>query len=178
MILFGAGVALLLSLGKLRRAHSERPEILGLLALSIVLLSGYGRHATATSPSAAFRPVSHPNFRASVTGGFITVWAWAECLSFPCFTKSDWIHPGPIRFLICLRPRSHELDEMSMPLVPCVWATAGADLQHGVIGIMSCVRHHWAGHAGLAHCASSLCSDFFSSLQYTSMNTLVVRRRQ
>jgi hypothetical protein len=37
----------------------------------------------------------------------------------------------------------------------------------------SAFRDHRSGHAGLAHRAQAFCFGFFSSLQYTSMNTLV-----
>src|SRR6267142_941817 len=74
MILFGAGVAILSYVLEVFGEHTlSAPAILGLLALSIVLLLGYGRHATA---------IRHPllrlglfrirTFRAAVVGGFIT----------------------------------------------------------------------------------------------------------
>ena len=74
LILFGVRhrVAVLCA-GDLRRAHAQPGEMLGLLAISLALLFGYGLHATRHGLSAAAaEPVPHPHLRAAVSGSFFT----------------------------------------------------------------------------------------------------------
>src|SRR6266513_4735404 len=74
LILFGAGVALLSYVLEVFGEHTlSSREILSLLALSIVLLLGYGRHATTTQhPLLRLGLFRIRTFRAAVIGGFIT----------------------------------------------------------------------------------------------------------
>src|SRR4029434_7562981 len=74
LILFGAGVALFSCVLEVFGEHTlSSREVLGLLALSIVLLLGYGRHAAATPhPLLRLGLFRIRTFRAAVTGGFIT----------------------------------------------------------------------------------------------------------
>jgi MFS family permease len=73
-ILFGAGIALLSYVLEVFGDHSlGAPEIIGLLALSVLLLAGYGLHAARTPypllQTALFRIRT---FRAAVNGSFFT----------------------------------------------------------------------------------------------------------
>ncbi len=74
LILFGAGVALLSYVLEVFGDHSLRPaEILGLLALSIMLLVGYGAHARhAAHPLLQLSLFRIRTFGAAVSGSFIT----------------------------------------------------------------------------------------------------------
>ena len=74
LILFGSGVALLSYVLEIFGEHTlSAREILGLLALSILLLAGYGLHTSRTAfpllPLALFRIRT---FRAAVSGSFFT----------------------------------------------------------------------------------------------------------
>ena len=61
LILFGSGVGLLSYVLEIFGEHTlSRLEIIGLLAISLALIAGYGFHATRTRiPAAALEPVSH-----------------------------------------------------------------------------------------------------------------------
>ena len=74
LILFGSGVALLSYVLEVFGEHTlSAREILGLLALSIVLLAGYGFHATRTAyPMLRLILFRIRTFRAAVSGSFLT----------------------------------------------------------------------------------------------------------
>jgi EmrB/QacA subfamily drug resistance transporter len=74
LILFGSGVALLSYVLEIFGEHTlNAPEILGLLALSIALLAGYGIHASGLAfPLLQLRLFSIRTFRAAVSGSFFT----------------------------------------------------------------------------------------------------------
>ncbi len=74
MLLFGSGVGLLSYVLEVFGEHTlNAPEILGLLALSVVLLAGYGFHATrAAHPMLRLALFKIRTFRASVNGSFVT----------------------------------------------------------------------------------------------------------
>src|SRR5271169_4175372 len=73
-ILFGSGVALLSYVLEIFGDHTLGPrEILGLLALSLTLIVGYGLHATRIAfPLLQLSLFSIRTFRAAVSGGFFT----------------------------------------------------------------------------------------------------------
>jgi EmrB/QacA subfamily drug resistance transporter len=74
LILFGSGIALLSYVLEVFGEHTLNAlEVLGLLALSIVLLAGYGFHATRTAhPVLRLTLFRIRTFRASVVGSFVT----------------------------------------------------------------------------------------------------------
>ena len=74
LILFGSGVALLSYVLEIFGDHSLRPaEILGLLALSLLLILGYGLHATRTAyPLLQLALFKIRTFSAAVSGSFFT----------------------------------------------------------------------------------------------------------
>jgi EmrB/QacA subfamily drug resistance transporter len=74
LILFGSGVALLSYVLEVFGDHSLRPaEILGLLALSILLIVGYGIHATRTAyPLLQLALFRIRTFSAAVSGSYFT----------------------------------------------------------------------------------------------------------
>src|SRR5262249_15438809 len=74
LILFGAGVALLSYVLEVFGEHTlSAREILSLLGISVVLLLGYGHHATKISrPLLRLSLFRIRTFRVSVIGGFIT----------------------------------------------------------------------------------------------------------
>jgi EmrB/QacA subfamily drug resistance transporter len=74
LILFGAGVALLSYVLEIFGEHAlSSGEMIGLLALSLLLLGGYALHArTLSSPLLQLKLLSIRTFRASVSGSFFT----------------------------------------------------------------------------------------------------------
>ena len=74
LILFGSGVALLSYVLEVFGEHTlDVREILGLLAVSILLLAGYGFHATRTAhPMLRLALFRIRTFRAAVSGSFLT----------------------------------------------------------------------------------------------------------
>src|ERR1700685_1304808 len=74
LILFGSGVALLSYVLEVFGEHTlSAGEILGLLAISFVLLTGYGLHASRTAhPMLDLILFKIRTFRASVVGSFVT----------------------------------------------------------------------------------------------------------
>jgi EmrB/QacA subfamily drug resistance transporter len=74
LLLFGSGVALLSYVLEVFGEHTlNAPEILGLLALSAILLAGYGFHATKTAhPMLNLILFRIRTFRAAVVGSYVT----------------------------------------------------------------------------------------------------------
>jgi MFS family permease len=74
LILFGAGVALLSYVLEIFGEHAlSSAEMVGLLALSLLLLAGYALHArTLASPLLQLKLLSIRTFRAAVSGSFFT----------------------------------------------------------------------------------------------------------
>src|SRR6202012_3548973 len=74
LILFGSGIALLSYVLEVFREHTlSVREILGLLALAILLLAGYGAHAAKTAfPLLDLTLFRIRTFRAAVSGSFFT----------------------------------------------------------------------------------------------------------
>jgi EmrB/QacA subfamily drug resistance transporter len=74
LILFGSGIALLSYVLEIFGEHAlSSAEMAGLLALSLVLLAGYALHArTLSSPLLQLKLLSIRTFRAAVSGSFFT----------------------------------------------------------------------------------------------------------
>src|SRR5436190_7131173 len=162
LILFGAGVALLSYVLEVFGEHTlSSREILSLLGLSIVLLLGYGRHAT-TIPRPLLRLglFCIRTFRAAVTGGFITrLGVGGMPFLLPLLYQVGLGYtPGPIRLpYYASSPRGNELKNDDADRSHALWLPPSAQLQHGDHWPYTrTVRDHRAGHAGLAHRASSL----------------------
>jgi EmrB/QacA subfamily drug resistance transporter len=165
MILFGAGVALLSYVLEVFGEHTlSVMEILGLLALSIVLLSGYGRHATTTlHPLLRLGLFRIRTFRAAVAGGFITRLGVGGMPFLLPLLYQVGLGYTPVQsgFLIMPQALAAMSLKMSMPLVLTrfgyrrLFSTIGPGTPVWLIVLQA------------------FCFGFFSSLQYTSMNTLV-----
>ncbi|MGC2656733.1 MAG: DHA2 family efflux MFS transporter permease subunit [Bryobacteraceae bacterium] len=74
LILFGSGIALLSYVLEVFGEHTlSTPEVLGLLVMSLVLLAGYGLHGAHTAfPLLELKLFAIRTFRASVDGSFFT----------------------------------------------------------------------------------------------------------
>ena len=179
LILFGSGVALLSYVLEVFGEHTlSGREVLGLLALSIVLLLGYGCHATTTAhPLLRLDLFRIRTFRAAVSGGFITrLGVGGMPFFFPCFTRWDWAtrRSNPASYHASV-PRRNELENDDAAHAHALWLSPGIALQHRDHGRAS---SSFSPQSDLARRSGSSCFrpsafGFFSSLQYTSMNTLV-----
>ena len=179
MILFGAGVALLSYVLEVFGEHTlSAGEILGLLALSIVLLLGYGRHATT---------IRHPllrlglfrirTFRAAITGGFITRLGVGGMPFLLPLLYQVGLGYTPVQsgFLIMPQALAAMSLKMSMPLVLTRFGYRRVLISNTVIIGVVLVLFATIGPGTPVWLIvlQALCFGFFSSLQYTSMNTLV-----
>ena len=179
LILFGSGVALLSYVLEIFGDHTLGPEeILGLLALSLTLIAGYGLHATRTTvPLLQLSLFRIRTFSAAVSGSFFTrigiggvpfllPLLYQAGLGFTPVQSGLLIMPQAVAALSTkfLMPRI--LDRVGyrgvlisntivLGLLLMVFATVGIATPLWVIVLQA------------------FCYGAFASLQYTSMNTLV-----
>jgi EmrB/QacA subfamily drug resistance transporter len=179
LILFGSGVALLSYVLEVFGEHTlTAREILGLLAISIALLAGYGFHATkAAHPLLHLMLFRIRTFRAAVSGSFLTrLGIGGIPFLFPLLYQVG-LGFTPIQSGLLMMPQA--IAAMSLKLtMPKILARFGYRavlisntlligaqiLLFATIGVRTSV---WLVVAEL------FCYGFFTSLQYTSMNTLV-----
>jgi len=179
MILFGAGVALLSYVLEVFGEHTLNGlEILGLLALSIVLLLGYGLHATATlHPLLRLGLFRIRTFRAAVTGGFITRLGVGGMPFLLPLLYQVGLGYTPVQsgFLIMPQALAAMSLKMSMPLVLTRFGYRRVLIYNTVIigVILVLFATIGPGTPVWLIVLQAFCFGFFSSLQYTSMNTLV-----
>jgi EmrB/QacA subfamily drug resistance transporter len=179
MILFGAGVALLSYVLEVFGEHTlSAGEILGLLALSIVLLLGYGCHATTTRhPLLRLGLFRIRTFRAAITGGFITRLGVGGMPFLLPLLYQVGLGYTPVQsgFLIMPQALAAMSLKMSMPLVLTRFGYRRVLISNTVIIGVVLVLFATIGPGTPVWLIvlQALCFGFFSSLQYTSMNTLV-----
>ena len=179
LILFGSGVALLSYVLEVFGEHTlTAGETLGLLAVSVVLLAGYGFHATSTVyPMLRLTLLRIRTFRTAVIGSFVTrLGIGGIPFLFPLLYQVG-LGFTPIQSGLLMMPQA--VAAMSLKLtMPRILARLGyrAVLVSNtlLIGLQivffSTIRKStpmWLVVAEL------FCYGFFTSLQYTSMNTLV-----
>ncbi len=179
LVLFGSGVALLSYLLEVFGEHSlSRPEALGLLALSLILLAAYGFHATKTAhPVLRMILFRIRTFRAAVSGSFVTRLGiggipflfpllYQVGLGFSPVQSGLLMMPQAIA-AISLKVASTKIlarfgyrivlisNTIFIGLLILLFSTIGPGTPIWLIVIIV------------------FCYGFFTSLQYTSMNTLV-----
>jgi EmrB/QacA subfamily drug resistance transporter len=179
LILFSSGIALLSYVLEVFGEHSlSEREILGLLAISAALLAGYGLHATRSA-----HPLLHltlfriRTFRAAVSGSFFTrLGIGGIPFLFPLLYQVG-LGFTPIQSGLLMMPQA--LAAMSLKLtMPRILARFG---YRGVLisnTIMLGVLILLFATIGAATPSwlivlQAFSFGFFTSLQYTSMNTLV-----
>ena len=179
LILFGAGVALLSYVLEVFGEHSlgDR-EVLGLLALSIVLLLGYGRHDAATPhPLLRLGLFRIRTFRAAVIGGFITRLGVGGMPFLLPLLYQVGLGYTPVQsgFLIMPQALAAMSLKMSMPLVLTRFGYRRVLIYNTVIigVILVLFATIGPGTPVWLIVLQAFAFGFFSSLQYTSMNTLV-----
>jgi MFS family permease len=179
LILFGSGVALLSYVLEVFGEHTLRPRVvLGLLGLSIVLLTGYGIHATrAAHPLLRLVLFRLRTFRASVNGSFITrLGIGGIPFLFPLLYQVG-MGFSPIQSGLLMMPQA--IAAMSLKLtMPKILARFGyrAVLISNTILIglfIMLFATIGKGTPVWLIVMEVFCYGFFTSLQYTSMNTLV-----
>jgi len=179
LILFGSGVALLSYVLEVFGEHTISTRgILGLLALSILLLAGYGFHATRTAhPMLRLALFRIRPFRAAVSGSFLTrLGIGGIPFLFPLLYQVG-LGFTPIQSGLLMMPQA--VAAMSLKLtMPRILARFGyrAVLVSNtlIIGLMIMLfATIGKGTPVWLVVGEVFCYGFFTSLQYTSMNTLV-----
>jgi EmrB/QacA subfamily drug resistance transporter len=179
LILFGSGVALLSYVLEVFGEHTlNGREILGLLAISLLLLAGYGFHATRTAyPLLRLALFRIRTFRAAVSGSYLTrLGIGGIPFLFPLLYQVG-LGFTPIQSGLMMMPQA--IASMSLKvLMPRILARFGyrAVLVSNtlLIGVQILLfAMIGKGTPIWLVVGEMFCYGFFTSLQYTSMNTLV-----
>jgi EmrB/QacA subfamily drug resistance transporter len=179
LILFASGIGLLSYVLEVFGEHSlSLAEILGLLAISVVLLIGYGWHATrAEFPLLALNLFRIRTFRAAVSGSFFTrIGIGGIPFLFPLLYQVG-LGFSPIQSGMLMMPQA--IAAMSLKLtMPKILARLGFQrvlISNTIIIGFSILLFATIGvHTPVwLIVAQAFSYGFFTSLQYTSMNTLV-----
>jgi EmrB/QacA subfamily drug resistance transporter len=179
LILFGSGVALLsYVLEVFGETTLATTEILGLLALSLVLLAGYGIHATKTAhPMLRMMLFRIRTFRSSVAGSFITrLGIGGIPFLFPLLYQVG-LGYSPIESGLLMMPQAIAAMslKMTMPKILARFGYRAVLISNTVIIGLLIVLFSTIGLKTPVWLIVVIlfCYGFFTSLQYTSMNTLV-----
>jgi len=179
LILFGAGVSLLSYVLEVFGEHTlSTAEVLGLLVLSLTLLAGYGLHATQTAhPLLRLALFRIRTFRASVTGSFITrLGIGGIPFLFPLLYQVG-LGFSPIQSGLLMMPQAIAAMSLKMTM-PKILARFGYRFvlisNTIIIGLLILLFSTIGlGTPVWLIVLMVFCYGFFTSLQYTSMNTLV-----
>jgi MFS family permease len=178
LLLFGSGIGLLSYVLEVFGEHTlTGREIVGLLAISLLLLAGYGfRTAKAKFPLLRLSLFRIRTFRASVSGSFFTrLGIGGIPFLFPLLYQVG-LGFTPIQSGLLMMPQA--IASMSLKLtMPKILARLG---YRGVLisntvmlGLLILLfATIGAGTPVWLIVAQAFCYGFFTSLQYTSMNTL------
>jgi EmrB/QacA subfamily drug resistance transporter len=179
LILFGSGIGLLSYVLEVFGEHTlTASQVLGLLALSILLLAGYGFHATRTAhPMLRLTLFRIRTFRAAVSGSFLTrLGIGGIPFLFPLLYQVG-LGFTPIQSGLMMMPQA--ITAMSLKVtMPGILARFGyrSVLVSNtlIIGLLICL-FAMIGKSTPVWLVIIEVSfyGFFTSLQYTSMNTLV-----
>ena len=179
LILFGSGIALLSYVLEVFGEHTLTTfEILSLLVISIALLSGYGIHAArAAHPLLRMTLLRLRTFRVAVIGGFVTrIGIGGIPFLFPLLYQVG-LGFNPVQSGLMMMPQA--LAAMSLKAtMPGILARFGYKsvlVSNTVILGMLIFLFATIGARTpvLLIVAQVFTYGFFTSLQYTSMNTLV-----
>ena len=179
LILFGSGVGLLSYVLEVFGEHTlSSREILGLLVVSLALLAGYGLHSTKNPfPLLSLRLFRIRTFRSAVSGSFFTRLGIGGIPFIIPLLYQVGLGFTPIESGLMMMPQA--IAAMSLKVVmPGILArfgyrkvlvsnTAILGLQILLFATIGVGTPMWV------IVLQVFCFGFFSSLQYTSMNTLV-----
>ena len=179
LILFSSGIALLSYVLEVFGEHTlGGREILGLLGISGALLLGYGLHATRTAqPLLRLTLFRIRTFRAAVSGSFFTrLGIGGIPFLFPLLYQVG-LGFSPIQSGLLMMPQALAAMslKMTMPAVLARFGYRGVLISNTVIlGLLILLfATIGAGTPVWLIVAQAFSFGFFTSLQYTSMNTLV-----
>jgi EmrB/QacA subfamily drug resistance transporter len=179
LILFGSGIALLSYVLEVFGEHTlSVGEILGLLAISIPLLAGYGLHAAKTPfPLLELSLFRIRTFRAAVSGSFFTRLGIGGIPFILPLLYQVGMGFSPIRSGLLMMPQAIAAMslKMTMPAILARFGYRGVLISNTLvlgllIGLFATIG---VGTPLWLIIPQMFCFGFFSSLQYTSMNTLV-----
>jgi len=179
LILFGSGIALLSYVLEVFGEHTLNTlEVLGLLALSIVLLAAYGFHATRTAhPMLRLSLFRIRTFRAAVSGSFVArLGIGGIPFLFPLLYQVG-LGFTPIQSGLLMMPQA--VAAMSLkPAMPRILARFGYRavlISNTLLMGLQVLLFATIGKGTPVWLIviEVFCFGLFTSLQYTTMNTLV-----
>ncbi len=179
LILFGSGIALLSYVLEVFGEHTlSTREIVGLLALSGALLMGYKIHAAKTPyPLLALGLFRIRTFRAAVSGSFFTRLGIGGIPFVMPLLYQVGLGFTPIQSGLLMMPQAIAAMslKMTMPWILARIGYRGVLISNTVIlGVLILLfATIGLGTPVWLIVLQAFCFGFFSSLQYTSMNTLV-----
>jgi EmrB/QacA subfamily drug resistance transporter len=179
LILFGAGIALLSYVLEVFGEHTlGAGEILGLLAISVALLAGYGLHASRSEfPLLDLALFRIRTFRASVNGGLFTRLGIGGIPFLLPLLYQVGLGFSPIQSGLLMMPQAIAAMslKMTMPRILARFGYRAVLISNTVIlGLLILFfAIIGVGTSIWIIVVQGFCFGFFSSLQYTSMNTLV-----
>ncbi len=179
LILFGAGVALLSYVLEVFGEHTlSTREIAGLLAMSLALLAGYYFHSRQVRfPLLSLGLFGIRTFRASVSGSFFTRLGIGGVPFILPLLYQVGLGFSPIQSGLMMMPQAIAAMslKMTMPRILARFGYRPVLVSNTVILglIMILFATIGRGTPVWLIVTEAFCFGFFSSLQYTSMNTLV-----
>lgn len=179
LVLFGSGIALLSWVLEVFGDHSlSATEMAGLLALSGFLLAGYGFHATHTPfPLLALDLFGLRTFRAAVSGSFFTRLGIGGIPFILPLLYQVGLGFDPVRSGLLMMPQAIAAMslKMTMPRIITRIGYRGVLLSNTfILGLLILFFATIGPKTPIwLIVLQAFCFGFFSSLQYTAMNTLV-----
>jgi EmrB/QacA subfamily drug resistance transporter len=179
LVLFGSGVALLSYVLEVFGEHTlSTREILGALAVSVLLLAGYGLHAMrATYPMLDLALFRIRTFRVAVSGSFLTrLGIGGIPFLFPLLYQVG-LGFTPVQSGLLIMPQAFAAMSLktTMPRILARFGYRAILVSNTLlIGVQIMLFANFGIDTPVwLIVAEVFCYGFFTSLQYTSMNTLV-----
>ncbi len=179
LLLFGSGIGLLSYVLEVFGEHTlSAPGIFGMLGISAVLLTAYGFRATRTKfPLLRLSLFKIRTFRASVSGSFFTrLGIGGMPFLFPLLYQVG-LGFTPIQSGLLLMPQALAAIslKLTMPKILALVGYRGVLISNTIVLGLLIVLFATIGVGTPAWLIvlQAFCFGFFTSLQYTSMNTLV-----
>jgi MFS family permease len=179
LILFGSGIALLSYVLEVFGEHTlSLREILSLLAMSVLLLAGYGLHTTKTLfPLLSLGLFRIRTFRAAVSGSFFTRLGIGGIPFIMPLLYQVGLGFTPIQSGLLIMPQAIAAMslKMTMPKILARFGYRAVLISNTLIlGLLIMLfATIGVGTPIWLIVVQAFCFGFFSSLQFTSMNTLV-----
>ena len=179
LVLFGTGIGLLSYVLEIFGEHTLHPaEIIWLLAISLALLTAYWRHAVTTAhPLLRLDLFRIRTFRIPIAGGFVTRLGIGGMPFLLPLLYQVGLGYSPVQsgLLIMPQPLAAMSLKMFMPWVIARFGYRRLLLANTFILGLIIMLFATIGPTTPVWIivAQAFCFGFFSSLQYTSMNTLV-----